>query len=241
MDIAACKKLLAIAGKILFPPFCVHCAREGAWLCSNCEEKLVPFPQPVCPLCAIRMPDGRLTCGCSQKTRLTRFLCGYPLKNSVARALVYTYKYRHGAMLHGIIFSLMQKWLSRHYLETLFSHQSSFIVIPVPLHTKRLNQRGFNQAELLAKDFSSHYRLSIKAAVLARIKHTQSQVGVQNREAREKNMECAFAVTDALAVKGMKIILVDDVYTSGATMRACSIALRSAGALEVWGLTFARD
>lgn len=109
-------------------------------------------------------------------------------------------------------------------------------VIPVPLHERRLAERGYNQSERLAQAFCLRLQLPLRTTWLRRQRSTQSQVGLTALE-RQHNMDAAFVATTA--VQGQCILLIDDVYTTGATMRACATALRQAGATVVYGLALA--
>lgn len=109
-------------------------------------------------------------------------------------------------------------------------------VVPVPLYSVRYRERGYNQAELLASAFCHSVQLPLYAGWLVRQRSTQSQVGLTAGE-RRRNVEDAFIATDA--VLGKRLLLIDDVYTTGATMRACAQAALDAGAVAVYGLALA--
>ena len=113
------------------------------------------------------------------------------------------------------------------------------LIVPVPLHPRRLRGRGFNQALLLAQCFFPHYRARIYPELLARIRHTAPQSG-QSGRARRRNLRGAFMVTTPSAVKGKSILLVDDVLTTGTTVNECAAVLRTAGATEIQVFTLAR-
>jgi ComF family protein len=115
------------------------------------------------------------------------------------------------------------------------------LIVPVPLHPRRLWLRRFNQAVLLTDRIGRHSGVAVEPMILKRIRRTRQQVGLSGRE-REANVRGAFAVPmrDKPAIAGRRVLLVDDVYTSGATVRAASRALRRGGAAAVDVLTFAR-
>jgi ComF family protein len=134
---------------------------------------------------------------------------------------------------------LLARYLVAVYSEPPWSTlpQPITAVVPVPLHEQRLAQRGYNQAELLAMNFSSAVGLSLQPAWLARIRDTCHQVGLGPGE-RHANVQDAFRATDAVA--GHCLLLVDDVYTTGSTLRACATAALDAGARAVYALTLAQ-
>jgi ComF family protein len=116
------------------------------------------------------------------------------------------------------------------------------MVIPVPLHASRRRERGYNQAELLARAFASMQGLPVRTDVLMRVRATEAQTHLSQAE-RRRNVAGAFALSDPMAAKmiaGRRIMLVDDVTTTGSTLDAAAEPLRAAGAASVWGLAFAR-
>jgi ComF family protein len=113
------------------------------------------------------------------------------------------------------------------------------LLIPVPLHRKRLSERGFNQSLLIARVLEQEWRLPLVRAGLARIRWTEPQVRLSAAE-REQNVRGAFAVADPSAVSGKRVMLVDDVFTTGSTVDECARVLRRAGAAGVQVVTVAR-
>jgi ComF family protein len=113
------------------------------------------------------------------------------------------------------------------------------IVMPVPLHRKRLRQRGFNQALLLSHGVSNAFKIPLSVDNLVRNRFTRPQVELSGEE-RIKNVEGAFAIRRPGEVEDKSVLLVDDVFTSGATMNECAAALKQSGAARVMALTLAR-
>ncbi|OGZ36355.1 MAG: hypothetical protein A3I88_02745 [Candidatus Portnoybacteria bacterium RIFCSPLOWO2_12_FULL_39_9] len=122
---------------------------------------------------------------------------------------------------------------------------SSFLLVPVPLHQKRLRWRGFNQAELLAQEISQALNIPLINNVLKRVRHGLAQAQIKNSQEREKNVKEAFAL-GALGsdpYEGLTlttIILIDDISTTGATLKECARVLKKAGAQKIWGLVLAK-
>lgn len=227
-----------------FPAFCQHCGKEGepasptgGWLCERCNYTLAPRLYTNCPQCNRGNEEGRLAPACKGHTGLTRFFASYTFSSPVAQSLIHSYKFRHASTLHTSISNLILTWILGHDLEHVFA-KNNLLVTSVPLSKKRRQTRGFNQAELLAKDIASRLALPYENT-LVRIKDTNPQTKVAGSENRYENIKGAFA-HGGIAPKGKKILLIDDVYTTGATMRECATTLRQAGASQVWGLAFAK-
>jgi len=114
------------------------------------------------------------------------------------------------------------------------------VLVCVPLHPRRLRERGYNQSSLLARELGKRINLPLIENCLVRVKQTQPQVRAVNVEERRRNVADAFVCCDE-RVSGKQVILIDDVCTSGATLESCAVALKSKGATSVWGLTLARE
>jgi ComF family protein len=124
--------------------------------------------------------------------------------------------------------------------EYLHSHPMiGEVLVPVPLHPKRLRQRGYNQASLLAKELSKIIGLPVEEDALLRVQDVVPQARTKSATERRQNVRHAFACEKNMA--GKQILLIDDVCTTGATLDACAIALKTAGASSVWGLTITRE
>jgi ComF family protein len=120
----------------------------------------------------------------------------------------------------------------------LFDARRFDLLIPVPLHARRERERGFNQAALLARELGSAWRLRVGHRLVKRVRETGPQSG--GPEAREANVKGAFVVTQPDQVEGRRLLLIDDVFTSGSTANECTRALLTAGAAEVAVYTLAR-
>jgi ComF family protein len=125
------------------------------------------------------------------------------------------------------------------FARTVIPEPEDFVVVPVPLHRRRLRQRGFNQSLLLSRVVASCLGTQLEYLSLIRKKHTRSQTGL-GKEDRRKNVARAFCVTSPGIFKGTKVLLVDDVFTTGYTLNECARILKKAGALKVACLTLAR-
>ncbi|TKJ29216.1 MAG: amidophosphoribosyltransferase [Chloroflexi bacterium B3_Chlor] len=148
------------------------------------------------------------------------------------RTAIHRFKYSNTRPLAAPLGRLASEYLTH-------NHLPADVIVPVPLHPQRLRERGYNQATLVANEIHKALDIPLMENVLIRVKSTIPQVGLNALERRE-NVEGAFRCTDS-GLKGRSVLLVDDVCTTGATLEACSIALRQAGLRLVWGLVLARE
>ena len=209
----------------LFVPRCAACRKEGAYLCPTCLAQATPLPEPYFPDNA----GGPNACLVSS-IYLNGVLACFAMEGAVREA-VHQLKYegvRAIAPMMGA--SLVER--------AVRSRRSFDAVVPVPLHKKRLRQRGYNQSALLAKHVADGLRLPLLPA-LERTVYGPPQARSRAMGERRSAVQGAFAATQRL--EGRRILLVDDVCTTGATMDACAQPLMLAGATTVWGLAFARE
>jgi len=219
--------------ELLFPARCASCDAAGeAPFCSICAETLVPAPAG-CPVCGAPQDESLLP---AKKPRR----CGHCRKGPPAFAFAAA-PYLHGGALADAIHRL--KYEDREELgpslAVLFQAcavPKSDVLAPIPLHPRRLRQRGYDQAGLLARGAGNRFDLPV-APLLRRVRETGQQVG-RDRLARARNVRGAFAA--AAGVRGLRICLVDDVMTTGATASAAAEALLLAGAARVEVRTLAR-
>jgi ComF family protein len=151
----------------------------------------------------------------------------------LVRKAVHQLKYGHFKALAAPLGQLLGEYLEAEPVP-------ADVVVPVPLHGRRLRERGYNQSALLAAEIGKAKGLPAVTDSLVRLRHTKSQVKTAGAEERQRNMAGAFGCRDA-RLAGKRVLLVDDVCTTGATMNSCAIALREAGAASVWGLALARE
>ncbi len=200
----------------LFPPHCVACDARGAWLCAACLDQIKQSSAPV-----QRRQDEIAPL---KGVRSVASLEG-PLRKAV-----HEFKYEGVRALASSLGEVL------HWRWDVESCPAE-VIVPVPLHPSRLRQRGYNQSALLSRELSRRTGLPVEEAVLARISPTRPQVGLSADE-RADNVRNAFLCVDP-SLRGVKVLLVDDVWTTGATMRACGQALLAGGVQSVWGLTVA--
>ena len=198
----------------------------------DCRKKLAPVVQPYCFYCGKGLSDEQteLCADCRRRRRSFRRNVAAFGYNEAARESVARFKYR-GRQSYALVYA-EELWALRK--EEIVSFRADALV-PVPIHRDRLIRRGYNQAELLAEELSRLSGIPLRRDVLFRTKRTKAQKAL-GPEARIRNLSDAFSVKGS--VKDLKtVILVDDIFTTGATLEACTRALFAAGVRTVYGVT----
>ena len=215
------------------PRRCGLCGRFDTFLCAGCAERLPRAEPPRCPSCwGAPGPHGACrSCAAELVQTLAGVRSAYRLEDG-ARDLVHLLKYDGLSTLAEPMGKMMADVVVAWGIRP-------DVVAPVPLHRRRERHRGFNQSARLAHACAETVGLPIEPDVLRRVRATAPQARASGVEARRANVAGAFAVRGIAA--GRTVLLVDDVCTTGATLRACGGALRAVGARAVYGLTFARE
>ncbi len=228
---------------IVFPPRCLAC---GAFLrlhpppslCEKCMQGIGFISPPLCPRCGMPFEGGQGSehlcdqCIAEEKPfAVARSMARY--EGSLHDA-IQKFKYRGKTGIGTALGNILADFVSG-----VWDMRAFDLVIPAPLHISRLRERGFNQAVILSQPISRRFRIPLDFSSLQRIRFTPPQVGMGRHE-RSFNVKGAFAVKNHLAVVGKRILLVDDVYTTGSTLTECSHVLADAGAAAVAVLTLAR-
>lgn len=229
---------------ILFPAICASCELNridepaSQLLCKTCTLHPLPATALCCPVCRGRIPLSRLPHLplkmklCHPKANYT-LLAATDYSNPVIRTLIRKLKFsRH---------SKIATYLGA-YVATSAQPLSNSIdlIVPIPLSTARYRERGFNQAELITTEIAAHLAKPFETSLLLRIKNTVAQSTIRGIRARQENLEGSFLVQGAEKIHGKRILLVDDVWTTGATMNTAAAELKKAGAKRVIGLVIAR-
>jgi ComF family protein len=233
----------------LYPPRCRACGgrihgRDAEYFCSSCWKQIRLVSHPLCDLCGRPFPDASgedHTCGVCL-SRAPEFVSArawacYPREESEEhplRQVVQKFKYGRKVSLGKPLGRLMARGC-----QEFLGECSVDLILAVPLHPKRLRWRGFNQSVLLARQLSRTYNIPFDPFALRRVRETPPQTQLSEEE-RRKNMRGAFSLSAGRSVAEKDILLVDDVYTSGATVNECSRTLKKHGAKAVHVLTLAR-
>ena len=241
----------------IFPKKCVSCGRFGEYVCANCFTSISFDVECICLVCNRQAVDGITHPLCRGKYVMDGTIASIVYK-SIAKKLIYAFKYKP-------YISDLEKTLADFFYEGLIQSEqfnkiikTDSILVPIPLHPKKLRERGYNQAEVLAKNLGKRLNLPI-LRVLKRVKFTPSQVSLK-RENRKENIKGAFELSNSFRATKLQsfkesdsfatlklwnsetinqIILIDDVITSGATMLEAASVLKRAGMKRVWGIALA--
>jgi ComF family protein len=205
-----------------FPRRCLGCGREGAYFCSNCLNYL-----------------SLSSCPCRPDPSFVGLTSVFAYRGLIKKA-VKKLKYHFVSDLAGDLVELFLTFVGEDQAFTRYC-QNKPIFIPIPLHPRRLNWRGFNQSELLGKLIAANLDLPFAPDILIRVKETLPQADLDKKSRRE-NVKNAFILNPhlKLKIKNLKFIVFDDVWTSGATISEAAKILKKAGARSVWALTLAR-
>lgn len=239
----------------LFPVSCLSCGQENFWLCEKCFKKISPLLSQTCPYCERESVDSGKICDACKQSFFTKnktwpldnLLVSTKYKENSLSRLVYSLKYNFVEELRVPLGKLMVGTILRNSLPL------PDLIIPVPLHPRRLRWRGFNQSELLANYISRNMTpgldIPVASNLIIRKKRTSPQMKIANYQERKENVSGAFSLKNNTGIpnerenvlKGKTILLVDDICTTGATMNECAKILKLNGAKKIYGVVIARQ
>lgn len=219
---------------LLFPKICLGCGQWGNYLCSDCQKEIKPVLNQICPLCCLPSFKGKTHPACQKKESLDGLISLFYYRGLI-RKVIFKLKYRFVKDLKGELSDLLIKNILLQ--KPSFLKDSSLILIPVPLHKKRQNFRGFNQTEVLGQDLALFFNWQFKPHLLRRTKNILPQASL-NKEQRMKNIKGAFEIN--ASVRGLNFLIFDDVWTTGSTLKEMALVLKKNKAKKVWGLTICR-
>ncbi len=215
---------------LLYPPQCPGCGKVGVLFCDACRGQVQAYPLAICIRCARPLPVRGLCPACAAAPSPLAAVFPATVFADPIRKAIHSFKYEGVTDLAVPLADWLVGAWRGHGL-------SADLIVPVPLHPRREAERGYNQALLLAREVGGRVQVPLAHAALVRAVRTRPQVGL-NRDERRANIAGAFVC--AGKVTDLRIVLIDDVCTTGATLEACAAALQAAGARQVVGLTVAR-
>jgi ComF family protein len=227
---------------LFFPPLCHVCKAfipkaADLLICPDCLDKIPFLVSPFCTSCGTPFAtDSRFdhTCGACIVHRPFHICRSATILDGPVQELIHRFKYGNRVHLCHPLGLLTAAALGEFCREA-----GPDLIVPVPLHRKRLRQRGFNQSQLLGEVLAKKWRVPLEIANLRRIRWTEPQTSLDGKD-RVHNVKGAFAVKDAKRLEGKRVLLVDDVLTTGSTMRACVESLREANVAAIFAVTVAR-
>jgi len=237
------KRVLMGLTDVVFPPSCISCGgvmdqREDCCFCDRCESQIACIRSPVCPCCGMPMSGESGSdhlCGECLRER-PPFSRARSLGRYEKTLLATIHKFKYGGKV--AIGEILGNWMAAYdYPDFEIGNQS--LIIPVPLHRKRLREREFNQSAILAKAISRRFSIPLDLTTLKRRVYTEPQVTLGKGD-RETNVRGAFELRAPERLHGQRVILVDDVYTTGSTVKECARILMKNKAADVAVLTLAR-
>lgn len=234
-------EFFAALGSLFYPPVCVICSaniEHSEYLCADCQRRAPRIKPPFCAKCSEPFPGAitqSFSCANCEHREL-HFDCAVAVYRSrgLVRKLVHDFKYGNQRYLRYPLAA----WLTETLTDPRLRDRQFDLIIPVPLHPARERERGFNQAALLAELLAESMNVAARP-VLERIRYTTTQTAYDRAE-RMENLAGAFRLRKNRDVRDLRVLLIDDVLTTGSTLSECARVLRRAGAASVHAATAAR-
>ncbi len=255
---------------LLFPIKCLGCGEEfenlepkDKWICKKCFDKIEIRKEQICPACEEPSESGGTHHKCRKEISLDGLWLATEFNYKTTKEAIYKFKFNFIKDIHFPLSEIIIKSILKAdefgnfhdlilanfsqesgeeeiYLNKDKNKKTETIIAPVPLHKRRYNWRGFNQAFLLSKNIATKFNLPVYEDAIIRKRNTKPQTKIKLMEERKKNIKGAFSCPDNNLIKNKNIIIVDDVCTTSATLNECAIELKKAGAKSVWGLVITR-
>src|SRR5436853_3537577 len=226
---------------LLYPPACTICSapvESGEYLCAECESKVTRIVPPFCAKCSEPF-DGAITtefacANCAHRNLYFEAAVSAYRARGIVRHVILNFKY--GKQIH--LRHLVARWLVAALDDERIRERRFDAIVPVPLHPAKQRERGFNQAALLAEWLSPHLALPLRP-VLQRVRFTTTQTAFDRSDLMQ-NLRNAFRLRKNADVRKSRVLLIDDVLTTGSTLSECARVLKEAGAQSVYTATAAR-
>ena len=233
------EKIKKILLDLFLPKQCLGCKQPDTYLCRACFNSISLYPNNTCFFCKRITWQGKICIECQKQNYLDRVISATEYKNPLVQELIRNFKYHYVKELAKPLSKLLIKSLES--TSTISTNSTSSTIIPIPLYGTRMRKRGFNQAELLAKEITDYFNLSLETNALKRIVSTEPQANIKNNdEKRKANIKGVFEINPECSVDGKIIVLIDDVATTGATLIEAAKVLKKSNAKEVWALVVAK-
>ena len=230
--IATLRGFTSYALNLVFPPSCVNCGREGELLCHNCVAESTAVQSNVCRKCAESLTKAGTCTRCvAERSSLDRLYASYMYDSPIGSAIK-TFKFEDIRALGPVLAEVFNIGAMR--------RSDADLVVPVPLHSSRSRARGYNQSEVLGRILSRRIGVEFRNDVLIRTRDTAPQTEQPTAVARQRSLASVFEVRPCVTrdgaknipnnIDGLRVLLVDDVFTTGSTVKSCAAVLKSAGA-----------
>ncbi len=234
------KKFKNIIIDILFPRFCLRCQKEGDWICLDCLSTISILEYQYCPFCMQRVFEKTI-CYKHKNKNLDKLFFAVSYKNSLIKKAIKKFKYSPFLRELTPYFCYL---IISHFLliknKTILEDKNNSFLIPAPISPSRKRWRGYSESEEIAKQLSISLKIPVLINSLIKTKRAQSQSKLSKNE-RIENVKNVFKIKNAQEIQGKRIFLVDDVFTTGATMEECARVLKNAGIRKVFGIAIARE
>ncbi|MCM8786650.1 MAG: double zinc ribbon domain-containing protein [Candidatus Omnitrophica bacterium] len=221
---------------IFFPKLCFYCQNQSAdYLCQNCYEKIEFLYPPLCRLCSLPIDNNKsgLCKNCIGAHRSYNRIISVTFYKEPLKELIFLFKYKYYEYLGDFLSSIM----INHLVKIGIDLKMYDFITAVPTHRIKLKEREYNQTEVLAKFLSNYFQIPFKNDIIYQIKNKISQTTLDSKE-RQESVKNSFTATKNLKEK--KIVLVDDIFTTGATLEECSRLLKMQGAQMILGITLCK-
>jgi len=233
---------------LLFPADCKICQHplepsNRSFICKNCWDKVKWLRAPYCSKCSRPLPSSSTLQGispllcpeCRRSNSHFKKVFAPTLYEGVMKKAIHLLKYNKKT---GILWSA-EEIIKNYFSYVDFPFSRFDLIVPIPLHRRKLRERGFNQAKLIARVIAKHFQIRLITNNLRRVKVTITQTALSKKE-RRKNIKGAFKVKDRNKFQAKSVLLVDDVYTTGTTIKEAAKVLKKAKAKEICVFTLAR-
>ena len=234
-------ELFQAAVSLLYPATCTVCRKQvrvGEYLCGDCEAKIIRIVPPFCETCSEPFEGSINTAfncaNCAHRAIYFDAAVAAYRGRGIVRDVIHEFKYKRQIHLRHLV----ARWLCAALDDERLRDYRFDIIVPVPLHPARQRERGFNQASLLAELLSARASIPCRP-LLKRIRYTTTQTALDRSE-RMENLHNAFRLRQNVDVRGLRVLLIDDVLTTGSTLSECARVLKRAGAKSVHAATAAR-